>query len=337
MTAGTQPYPTRDLRAPGGYSARPATRHDFDRLVAMFLAADMADWGEPDFTAEFLEFEWSMPQLDLSRDTWLVETGATGEVAAYAWLLARDDHRQLDGWGVVHPEHRGRGVGSHLLDWMEGRALEHAWAAPDGSGTTLRWGVIAPDAAGRDMLQARGLVEERHSWEMETHVHPDMQEPEAPAGVLIRPFDLDRDAEAVHAVAEESFAGHYAYVPRTFDEFRAVRIDRPAFDPGLWRVAESNLERAIVGILIGVISGDRGFVETLGVLPSWRGRGVALALLRSSFAEYARRGIEIVALDVDSENATGAVGLYERAGMHMTRQYDTFAKRIAPPAVTATC
>src|SRR5262245_51828041 len=183
-----------DAPAPDGYAVRPATRDDFDRLVAMFLAADMADWGEPDFTAEFLEFEWSMPQLDLSRDTWLVEDASTGDVAGYAWLLARDEHRQLDGWGVVPPEHRGRGIGTHLMNWMEARAREHASEAPGDAGATLRWGVIEPDIAGHAMLTARGFVEERRSWEMEARIGADAEEPAAPDGVVIRPFDQAADA-----------------------------------------------------------------------------------------------------------------------------------------------
>jgi mycothiol synthase len=316
---------------PDGYSIRPAEREDFDRLVAMLLAADLADWGEPDFTAEFLEFEWSMPQLDLAADTWLVEREADGAVAGYTWLLARDEHRQLDGWGVVHPEHRRRGIGSLLVDRIEARAREHAAQAPDGAGAALRWVVIAPDVDAHDLLEARGFAVERHGWEMETQVGADAHEPVAPDGVTIRPFGRDEDAQAVHAVTEESFAQHYGWVPRTFEEFAAVRIDRSAFDPGLWRVAVTD-DGSIVGALIGVISADRGFVETLGVVPSWRGRGIGLALLRSSFAEYARRGIQTVALDVDSQNATGAVALYERAGMRVTRDYDTFGKRVPPPS-----
>jgi mycothiol synthase len=337
VTAGTNPQRLPNASVPDGYAVRPATRDDFDRLVAMFLAADLADWGEPDFTAEFLEFEWSMPQLDLSRDTWLVEHGASGDVAGYAWLLARDEHRQLDGWGVIHPGHRGRGIGSALLDRTEARALEHATQAPGDSGTIMRWGVIAPDVAAHAMLEARGFLEERHSWEMEAHVGSATVEPTVPKGIRLRAFDPEADAAATHAAAEEAFAAHYAFVPWSLEHWTSVRIDRPAFDPGLWRLAESEDDGAVVGVLIGVISGDRGFVETLGVIPSWRGRGIGLALLRSSFAEYARRGVEIVALDVDAQNATGAVALYERAGMHMTRQYDTYAKRIGPPALSATC
>jgi ribosomal protein S18 acetylase RimI-like enzyme len=46
-----------------------------------------------------------------------------------------------------------------------------------------------------------------------------------------------------------------------------------------------------------------------------------------------------VDLGVDSENPTGAVGLYERAGMHVIRRYDVFERRLTgsgPPTEART-
>ena len=65
-----------------GYSVRAAAREDFDAIVGLVRAADLVDWGSPDFTAEWLQHEWSFPQLDLASDTVLVERD--GQVFAYA-------------------------------------------------------------------------------------------------------------------------------------------------------------------------------------------------------------------------------------------------------------
>jgi ribosomal protein S18 acetylase RimI-like enzyme len=54
--------------------------------------------------------------------------------------------------------------------------------------------------------------------------------------------------------------------------------------------------------------------------------------LRHSFAEFHRRGVTKSSLSVDARNETGAVALYERVGMHIARQYDTYEKRIGPRA-----
>jgi mycothiol synthase len=60
-----------------------------------------------------------------------------------------------------------------------------------------------------------------------------------------------------------------------------------------------------------------GYVGAIGVRPAWRGKGIAKALLYGTFAELWRRGTTRATLDVDSQNATGAVAPYERVGMHV--------------------
>ena len=66
----------------------------------------------------------------------------------------------------------------------------------------------------------------------------------------------------------------------------------------------------------------------LGVLAPWRGRGIATALLGRAFATFASRGLPRVMLNVDSENSTGAVRLYERVGMRTARAWDVYEKRV---------
>ena len=76
--------------------------------------------------------------------------------------------------------------------------------------------------------------------------------------------------------------------------------------------------------------GDRsyGWVLELGVRDRWRGRGIGLVLLRTAFRELWRRGHTHIGLEVDAANETGATRLYERAGMRVTRQYDTYERRL---------
>jgi ribosomal protein S18 acetylase RimI-like enzyme len=75
---------------------------------------------------------------------------------------------------------------------------------------------------------------------------------------------------------------------------------------------------------------DLGYVNTLGVVRPWRRRGVALALLHHSFRELAERGKRRVALGVDGSSLTGAVRLYEKAGMHIARERVMFEKELRP-------
>ena len=53
----------------------------------------------------------------------------------------------------------------------------------------------------------------------------------------------------------------------------------------------------------------------LATLRRARGQGLATVLLHAAFAALREDGRAIVRLTVDGENTTGALGLYEKAGM----------------------
>jgi ribosomal protein S18 acetylase RimI-like enzyme len=68
----------------------------------------------------------------------------------------------------------------------------------------------------------------------------------------------------------------------------------------------------------------------LGVRRPWRKRGLGLALLNHAFGEFYLRGKRKAGLGVDAENLTGALKLYEKAGMHVHKQFDMFEKELRP-------
>jgi len=59
-------------------------------------------------------------------------------------------------------------------------------------------------------------------------------------------------------------------------------------------------------------------------------------LLHHTFAEFHRRGYVGVELDMDSQNLTGALRVYERAGMHVIRQSMSYEKELRPGIDLAT-
>ena len=58
----------------------------------------------------------------------------------------------------------------------------------------------------------------------------------------------------------------------------------------------------------------QGWTSKLGVRAGWRGIGLAKALLAASMQAFAADGMQYAGLDVDSDNPTGAVGLYNALG-----------------------
>jgi ribosomal protein S18 acetylase RimI-like enzyme len=73
-----------------------------------------------------------------------------------------------------------------------------------------------------------------------------------------------------------------------------------------------------------------GQINTLGVRRPWRRQGLGLALLYHSFGALYQRGKRRVRLGVDAQSLTGATRLYERAGMHVDRQFTMFEKELRP-------
>ena len=72
-----------------------------------------------------------------------------------------------------------------------------------------------------------------------------------------------------------------------------------------------------------------GWVSVLGVRSSWRRKGLGRALLLQAFAELRALGKRTVGLGVDGLNPTGAVRLYERAGMRVARRNDQYRKPLS--------
>jgi mycothiol synthase len=305
-----------------GYAIRAPERADLDAVADVFVADEIHEAGQVVLGADFVRDEWERPRFDLSSDAW-VAVDREGTVVGYA-QVTRDEAGVLESWGVVHPEHRARGVGSALLDRIERRVSDLAAASPS---VRFRHAVNAGDLDAAAMLRARGLRPVRHFWHMQIDLGGSPDPGAAPTGIQIASVGSRADLEAVHAVLDQAFAGDWGYHPEPFDRWLEEQANSPSHDPSLWLVARA--DGNAVGALTANVWDDGGWVGELGVVPSHRGRGVAIALLRRSFATFERLGCRRVTLNVDAENPTGATALYERVGMRVVRRWDLWERSAA--------
>jgi ribosomal protein S18 acetylase RimI-like enzyme len=128
-----------------------------------------------------------------------------------------------------------------------------------------------------------------------------------------------------HAI-EAAFTDHWGHVSHTFEQWQHWSTQRSDFDPALWFIAWQGAQ--VAGGSLCICEDCWGWVSTLGVLRAWRHRGLGMALLQHSFGEFYRRGLRRAGLGVDSQNLTGAVRLYYRAGMHVARETITYEKEL---------
>ncbi len=261
-------------------------------------------YGEGELTAAEVEYWWR----DSDVEAW-VDDGS------YADLGRRADGTRL--WIDI----RGRPSGA-LLDAVERRAAEIA--AP---GALLRAVVASTDEELRQLLADAGYRYVRSSYTMRIELDREPQAPVWTAGIAARVGTLG-DAGAVYDAYVEAFGDHWDFHPEPFDEWRYSNVEAPGADPALWLLAHDGSDLAGVSLAKLHHSGepDAGWIAILAVRRPWRGRGLGLALLRGSFRELYTCRRHIVELGVDAENVTGAVRLYERAGMRVSRRADTLEK-----------
>lgn len=305
------------MELPAGYRLRAPELGDLDAVADVLRADELAEGGPALLGAGFVQDEWSRAGFSLAVDAWVVTDGA-GTIVGYVQAMTEGPGR-TECWGVVHPRHRGIGIGAALVHLTQERTARLAAGLPAG---LLHHSVSAADQAAAGLLQASGLHLARHFWHMQAELADPVDPGPAPDGIEIGPVDPATDLPAVKAVVDEAFADHWGYRAEPFDEWTVNETGRPTYDPDLWLWATAAGEP--VGALLAHVSDDRGWVDYLAVLAACRGRGVGAALLRRAFALFAGRGVGHVALNVDAGNETGATALYERMGMRVISRHDVW-------------
>ena len=260
------------------------------------------------------------PSLDLERDARVALVG--GRIAGFGDVFD-SSHQGNVMWTFLAGDPASPDIWSPLLDFVEARAEE--LAAPEG-----RLKVTLPEKAValHALLESRGWAFDRFSFRMMAPLDGALPEPEWPEGISVRPF-RDEDARAVYEVQEETFSEHEDHTPLAYEDWLHWSRREP-FDRELWSLAEA--EGELQGIVLSRAEWDGdptlGWVSVVGVRRPWRRRGIGLALLRHSFRQLRERGETRVGLGVDAKNETGALQLYERAGMHIARRRFCYRKTV---------
>jgi len=311
---------------PKDFSVHAPTMGDIERVANLIDTCEIAERGEPGFALEDLRVDWVKPDFNLETDAWVVVTPEE-RIVGYAVMFNRENVR-LYVLTYVHPEYRNRGIGTHLARMGETRARQQVPEAPPGVRVSVFNPVSSSNHAARALLEQEGYSLSRHFWHMQIDMDEAPPIARWPNGIGLRTFIPGQDDRATFEVREETFEDHWGHVPMRFETWRQMMIEREDFDPRLWFLATDGNE-IVAGSLCYNYSNE-GWVDKLGVLRPWRRLGLGLALLHHTFGEFYRREQHRVSLGADSQNATGATQLYQRAGMRVAWQYDTYQKELRP-------
>jgi len=157
-----------------------------------------------------------------------------------------------------------------------------------------------------------------------------------PSSIAIRPWAPELDQRTYEAF-EESFRDHWGHVPMSKETWDLFVVGRESFRPDLSFVILDGEE--VAGFTMNFLSPEENerngiqeaWVGDLGVRRAWRKRGFATALLNQSMRAFKAEGMAYASLGVDSENPTGALGVYERVGFTPVKRSVSFAKVVHNP------
>jgi ribosomal protein S18 acetylase RimI-like enzyme len=290
---------------PAGLTARPLAPGDARAVYEVLAAQELADLGMIEIEEADIVGDWARPSFDVAASTIGVFDG--DRLVGYAEHTAADR-----GDAAVHPDYRGRGIGTELARWMRDTARARGASVV---------GMPVPEGSPGDRLLAElGYHVRWTSWVLKLPAGATIVERPLPEGYAVRAAD-PAEYPAVHDVVEDAFLEWSVRDREPYDDFLAEVTRRPGYEPWQVRVVVDPADE-IVGVAHVVIAETEdgrpreAFISRLAVRRDQRRRGLAQALMVDAFAEARSHGAQESGLSTDSR--TGALGLYEKVGMTVT-------------------
>lgn len=287
---------------------RPPRDDEFDAMLELMNAHQLAAFGEAVATADELRGWLTAPSVDVQRDIRVLERD--GRLIGYADVDSNREEPPVWWCDVkVAPDAEADEVLSELVGWLDARAETgrlRVWTSED-------------DARIVGAFTALDFEPIRHSYRMEIALVAEQRTPVWPDGITVRNATA-ADHRSVHEAVVEVWRDTNDPYDDTFEEWAHWNVERESYDPSLWFVAHAGGELAGFSVCRrDDVDASAGYVGLLGVRRPWRRQGLGEALLLRSFQAFRERRLTRGTLGVDASSVTGATRLYERAGMRVYR------------------
>jgi ribosomal protein S18 acetylase RimI-like enzyme len=259
---------------------------------------------------------------DSARNTLGAET-SSGKLVAAGWVDPSGKLGITTG-GKVHPDFRRQGLGTRLLEWAECRAgelLQHV--NPNQMVITNE----ALSEGAQRLYLARGytlVMEEEMRVGDLTRPFPGGGFPE---GINLASWSPDMAIQFYQAYYH-SFQDRPGFPSPSADDWINGNNEFDGFRPTL-SVLARYLEEP-VGFLTADVYSGLGWISQIGVVPAWRRKGLAKALIIEALRRFSDEGFKQVALHVNINNPS-AINLYAQLGFTVRLKRARFVKVIKSP------
>ena len=291
------------MTLPDGVVSRPLEPTDARAMYELFAASELADTGEVAVEPEDIEGDWQRPSFDLAAESIGVFEGSTLVAAAEVYKTRRAE-------ATVHPDHRGRGIGTWLAHWVEDCSRRR--------GGHLVGQSVPVGSSAEQLYRSLGYREGWRSWVLVVPEGASIEPQALPHGYRLRDLVPGEDEQVAYRLVEDAFNEWPDRQPSTFEDWAAGSVRRPGFEP--WQVRFAcEPDGTPVGVAFTIVADGCGYVDQLAVRADRRGRGLARALLVDAFERARDHGATRSELATDSR--TGALPLYEHVGMRVSKSY----------------
>jgi mycothiol synthase len=313
------------------FKYRPVDVYDIRPIADMLRARDIRFTGQSNLWDSSVYERLSGVDFDQETSTRVAEA-PDGTVAGFEAVIDNINPLRADLWGHVDDAWIGQGIGSRLIEWAIERGSQNIASAPPEAQVSIASMVYPQDEAGKQLLKDHGFEYLRSYYVMKRDFNGAVDETPLPDGFRLVSYAEKPNLRLYVTLEGDCFRDHWGWIETPIDEDVARwqhYIDTaPDFDPNYWWIAYHGDEPA--GLIMTQLESSVGegvaWVNSLGVKREFRKRGLASAMLGHAFAAHKARGADAIALGVDAASLTNAVALYERAGMSVYSQRDTYEK-----------
>lgn len=301
---------------------------DAKRLYRLHLASARVDGDS--FRHPLDYFRRRLFELDLENDT-MCALDEYDHIAASAqiWYERHLEHEQRAYLsGIVHPEHRSRGLGHFLLNWMMlrgRRALSEDSERPG----VLRIEVYDRGKGAKSLYAQNGFHE---AFSIDEMLHPlDEMLPNDPLPEEIEVLHWEDDlADQFFSVYEQSFFERKDYPDWPQETWVTNMTAMEEFRPDLSMLLRSD-DQPVGFALCAASQNDKqqriGRVLQLGVVPAARRQRLGQALLSDLLHCFHEEGFAKVLIEMRTGDE-GAQRFLEGLGFSFSRKRVTFEKRL---------